>query len=186
MSVVTFHVFCFRAESLNEGRHFPNDFSNFFSKENSASHHKEWHPPLVPNKKSGRIFGMIRPEGTMRFSFLLRIPITFSSYLLPLATTGRHVSDNQFLESELSQILNKFWDFLSCAVKNFEEAFKDAERGTSWSARWPKVVRGTSWSVCWPKVVRGTSWSVCWPNVVVQLKWRLNESVVSKMFVLLK
>ena len=129
MSVVTFHVFCFRAESLNEGRHFPADFSKFLSKENYASHHKEWHPPLVPNKKSGRNLGLIRPEGTMRFSFLLRIPITFSSYLLPLATTGRGVSDNQ--ESELSQILNKFWDFLSCAVKNFEEAFKSAERGIS-------------------------------------------------------
>ena len=67
----------------------------------------------------------------MRFSFLLRIPITFSTYLLPLATTGRTVSDNQFVESELSQILNKIWNLLSCAVKNIEEAFKSAERGKS-------------------------------------------------------
>jgi undecaprenyl pyrophosphate phosphatase UppP len=64
----------------------------------------------------------------MRFSFLLRIPITFTTYLVPISSTGRQMSASQLVGDDLSDILSKFFDLLSCAVKNIEEALLGAER----------------------------------------------------------
>jgi hypothetical protein len=56
-----------------------------------------------------------------RFSFLLRIPITFSTYLVPIAGTGRELSTSRVVADELADLFAKILDLLSCAVKNVED-----------------------------------------------------------------
>ena len=90
-------------------------------------------PVTAPARKKStrKKYFPIVPEGTMLFSFLLRIPITFTTYLVPVATTGRETSSSsssKFVSDELSSFFNHILDLLSSAVKKFEEVLSEQRR----------------------------------------------------------
>ena len=128
-----------RVTETIEARHFPSFYPTTFQRPEyypPATDRRpiEWHPPLVvARKKSTRKkYFPIVPEGTMLFSFLLRIPITFTTYLVPVATTGRETSSlsssSMFVSDELSSFFNHILDLLSSAVKKFEEVLSEQRR----------------------------------------------------------
>ena len=80
-----------------------------------------WHPPLARNKKIRKYFPVF-PEGTMRFSFLLRIPISLSTYLVPISSSGRDFSPNLQIFEDFSNLFVRMFELLSVAVRNIERS----------------------------------------------------------------
>ena len=87
----------------------------------SATARQGWHPPLARNKKIRKYFPVF-PEGTMRFSFLLRIPISLTTYLVPISSSGRDFSPNLQIYEDFSNLFVRMFELLSVAVRNIERS----------------------------------------------------------------
>ena len=106
-------------QQQQSSQHFRFIEARHFATTTTARH--GWHPPLARNKKIRKYFPVF-PEGTMRFSFLLRIPISLSTYLVPISSSGRDFSPNLQIFEDFSNLFVRMFELLSVAVRNIERS----------------------------------------------------------------